>query len=51
METVDEDILDHTVKFIDKAEKDGKHVLRLDESHTRARNLASVTEIPGQADA
>ncbi|MGO8738192.1 arylsulfatase [Rhodoblastus sp.] len=24
METVDEDILDHTVKFIDKAEKDGK---------------------------
>jgi arylsulfatase len=24
METIDEDILDHTVKFIDKAEKDGK---------------------------
>ena len=24
METVDEDILDHTLKFIDKAEKDGK---------------------------
>jgi arylsulfatase A-like enzyme len=24
METVDDDILDHTVKFIDKAEKDGK---------------------------
>ena len=50
METVDEDILDYSVKFIDKAKTGRQAVLRVDESDPRARHLASVAEIPGEAD-
>jgi hypothetical protein len=46
METVDEDILDYTQKFIDKAKKDGAHVV-LDGLSQRLERLLLVDNIIG----
>ena len=48
METIDEDILDYSVKFIDKAKAGRQTILLVDESYPRARHLASVAEISGE---
>ena len=50
METFDEDILEYSMKFIDKARAGRQAVLLVDEPHPRARHLASVAEISGEAD-
>ena len=51
METIDEDILDHTVKFIDKSEKDGKPFFVWLNPTRSPRDFSSVAEIPGRTDA
>ena len=52
METVDDDVLDHTVKFIDKAEKDEKALLCLDEPHPRVHVISHLSpKYQGELDA
>ena len=51
METVDDEILDHALKFIDKAKADEQAVLRLAQSDAHARRHAPLRQVPEDAHA